>query len=388
MRILTIANHLASRGGLERTQLTNCEGLARRGHSVDVAFVSNGDFSSRWGRFADAMLEMAPTLPRRRVPLSAAGIARAAVSCALRRPDVVYAYRYLDVPFACIVKVLTGAPVVYHSCLPPPSTIPRWLPPFLRRVDATISVSTDTARRWSGLGLQKGRTRVIRTGIDLEEFSPHNGSRQAERSALGLQSSDFLVLYAGRIAPEKGLHVLVEAYRLLRSTVSSARLVVVGRPSLALSDHDSRRYSEELDRLADGLGVIWLPARPDIVELIRAADVAVVPSLWPEPLARSILEPIACGIPVVATDVGGTGEALCDWLAEYLVEPGDRAALSSRLASLADWRTSNPGLSARLRRHAEEHFSLPAELDGLESALLEIVGIRSRFGRVRRALSR
>ena len=68
----------------------------------------------------------------------------------------------------------------------------------------------------------------------------------------------------------------------------------------------------------------------------------MVPSRWAEPLSRSIMEPLACGIPVVSTRVGGSPEVLTGWLSEFLVKSEDAAALADRLSSLHDWRTSTP----------------------------------------------
>ena len=78
-----------------------------------------------------------------------------------------------------------------------------------------------------------------------------------------------------------------------------------------------------------------MAAQPDVVALIQAADVAVAPSLWPEPLSRSVMEPLACGVPVVATRVGGNPEILTGWLSEYLVEPDDADALAERITGAA-----------------------------------------------------
>ena len=107
--------------------------------------------------------------------------------------------------------------------------------------------------------------------------------------------------------------------------------MVVGSPSLGADPADSARYEAELRELADGLAVTWLAAQPDVLALIQAADVAVAPSLWPEPLSRSVMEPLACGVPVVATRVGGNPEILTGWLSAYLVEPDDATALAERI---------------------------------------------------------
>jgi len=80
------------------------------------------------------------------------------------------------------------------------------------------------------------------------------------------------------------------------------------------------------------------------------ADVAVAPSVWREPFSRSVIEPLACGIPVVATRIGGNPEILNGWLDGLLVEPGDHHELADRLLGLADWRSDDPTLGDRCRQ--------------------------------------
>jgi glycosyltransferase involved in cell wall biosynthesis len=381
VRILTVANHLGARGGLERTQLTNCRALAARGHDVDLVYVSAGDFTEEWRRFARTMVQTRGTLPRRRNPVSSAlGMVSALGAGRRARPDAVYVYRYWDIPYAVGVGALVGAPVVFHLCLPPPRVVPRWLSPFLARVDRTLSVSRDTATRWEGTALAPGRMSVVLTGIDLARYVPAGaGARSSTRRELGIADDASLVLYAGRIGREKGVDVLVRAAAELHRTGPAVHLVVVGSPSLGADPADSARYEAEVRELAGDATVSWLAARRDVVPLIQAADVAVVPSLWPEPLSRSVMEPLACGVPVVATRVGGNPEILTGWLAPYLVEPGDSAELALRIASLEAWRRSDPGLGDRCRAEAEARLSLDAEVDAIEAAL----GAASRSGQRR-----
>ena len=373
---MTVANHLGARGGLERTQLTNCRALAARGHRIDLVYVSAGDFAEEWERFAGTMVRVKGTLPRRRHPVSMALAVLAAVRAGRRlRPDALYIYRYWDIPYAVTVGFLVGSPVVFHLCLPPPVVVPRWLAPFLARVDRVLSVSRDTATRWEATALRAQRTSVVLTGIDLARYTPASAEqRHATRSAVGIGADDLVVLYAGRIGREKGVDVLVRAFADVAAKAPSSHLVVVGSPSLGSAPADSARYEAELRELVGGFTVTWLPAQRDVVALIAAADVAVVPSLWPEPLSRSVMEPLACGVPVVATRVGGNPEILTGWLSEFLVEPADVPGLADRVASLVAWREHAPDLGARCRSEAEARLSLEREVDTIEAAFVEVTG--------------
>jgi glycosyltransferase involved in cell wall biosynthesis len=383
VRILTVANHLGARGGLERTQMTNCRGLAARGHRLDLVYVSAGDFAQEWEGFTGTMVQTAGTLPRRRHPVSSAlGVLGALRAGRRLGPDVLYVYRYWDIPYAVALGTLARAPVVFHLCLPPPTAVPRWLRPCLARVRRTLAVSRDTATRWEGTGLDPQRCKVVLTGIDLTRYLPAPlVARSATRRELGIAEDAFLVLYAGRIGREKGVDVLMRAFAELARTRPDAHLVVVGSPSLGADPADSEHYQGELRELAEGLSVSWLAARHDVVALIQSADVAVVPSLWPEPLSRSVMEPLACGVPVVATRVGGNPEILTGWLSEYLVESDDVEGLAQKVASLYHWRQHHTDLGARCRSEAEARLSLDDEIDAIESALGSVSGSGHRASR-------
>jgi glycosyltransferase involved in cell wall biosynthesis len=255
-------------------------------------------------------------------------------------------------------------------------------------VARTLSVSEDTATRWRGTGLRDERITVVLTGVDLAQYSPAPAdARAATRRALGIAEDAFFVLYAGRIGREKGVDILVRAFAELSALRPQCHLVVVGSPSLGADPADSASYEAELRALAAGLPVSWIPAQPDVLGLIQAADVAVAPSLWPEPLSRSVMEPLACGVPVVATRVGGNPEILTGWLSDYLVEPSDVPDLTARMASLHGWRSRHPDLGDRCRREAEARLSLEAEVDVIEAALTAAVDARQGPWRRRRTMS-
>jgi glycosyltransferase involved in cell wall biosynthesis len=212
---------------------------------------------------------------------------------------------------------------------------------------------------------------VVLTSVDLETFVPATTAQRAEtRRSVGLSPRDFVVFFAGRISEDKGVHVLVSAFRELVQMVEHCHLVVLGSPSASADPASAQSYTERLHRMADGLSVTWLPRRSDVVPLLQASDVAVVPSVWPEPLSRSILEPLSCGVPVVASRVGGSPEVLTGWQAEFLVAPGDPHDLARRLASLRDWRARDAALGKRCRQFAEEHLSPEREFGLIEETML------------------
>ncbi len=153
------------------------------------------------------------------------------------------------------------------------------------------------------------------------------------RHELGLDNKDFVILYTGRVVPGKGVDVLLDALALLED-VSTATLVITAGGS----DEGIGSYRKGLLEQSKNLNVVWTPRRKDVVPLLQMADVAVVPSELYEAFPRAVCEPLACGVPVVASDRGGIPEIMQGWLAEYLVPSGDARALAEAIRSFVGWR--------------------------------------------------
>ena len=378
MRILTVANQLGAWGGMERNQLAVCRALSERGHGIDLVYVTAGDFLDEWQALADSMTAVDSTLPRTRAPVTTSyQVLGAAQGIRDLQPDVVYVYRYLDLPFAGAVSRLTRAPVVLRLCLPPPDRLPFVIRRSLSNVAMTLAVSFDTASRWRRSPLAADGVVVVHTGIDMEAYSPSSApERRAARVALGIDPDAFVALYAGRLSPDKGLDVLMEAARLLHARLPHFQLVVVGGPPFGTDPREADRYRGELQARAGPVDARWLGRRRDIVPLIGAADVAVVPSVWDEPFSRSIVEPLACGVPVVAADVGGSREILVGWLERFLVPRRDAGALAEAIAGLQGWRTAEPDLGDHCRSAVVDRLALGREVDTVEAALASVARYR------------
>ncbi|MFD3610630.1 glycosyltransferase family 4 protein [Streptomyces atroolivaceus] len=206
--------------------------------------------------------------------------------------------------------------------------------------DRILCVSESELRAGQRAGV-KARWSVIHNGIDLGRFRPaHEGSAASVRASLPLPEEIPvgvpLVVCVGRLSRQKGQDVLLRAWR--RAAVGGARLVLVG----------DGPYGEELRRSAPP-GVLFTGASPDVRPWIQAADLLVLPSRW-EGMALAPLEAMACGTPVLLTDVDGARESLPPGhLPHCLVPPEDPAALAAALTTLL----SDPALRVELGRTAQ-----------------------------------
>jgi glycosyltransferase involved in cell wall biosynthesis len=229
-----------------------------------------------------------------------------------------------------------------------------------------IAISQFVADRYRAAGVREDLIDVVPDGIDCDRYSPApEATRDRTRRELGIGDDSTLILFAGRLVPEKGIEVLLDGFQRLRRRDPTVRLVIAGCPPAPRAA--ARDYAR---RLRERRGPwTWAPAAGDVVPYYAASDVVVVPSKWQEPLGRVPLEAMACGRPAVATRVGGLPEALGGDLGERLmVDPDDPEALADALARIARWRSEAPDLGARCRDHVSRNFSLERHVRGVESA--------------------
>jgi D-inositol-3-phosphate glycosyltransferase len=223
-------------------------------------------------------------------------------------------------------------------------------------------------------GADPTRLCVNPPGVDLTTFSP--GDREAARKEAGFGPGP-LVVVAGRVQPLKGIDVALEAVARLRRSVPDVHLAVVGGAS-------GEAGSEELGRLRDRAAnpdlagaVSFRPAVPhtDVVPILRSADVVHVPSRS-ESFGLVAVEAQACGIPVVATAVGGLRHVVADGVSGVLVEgwdPADHAAALERVLVDDTWAAT---LAAGTVPQASR-FGWESTTDRLLELYAGIVGARA-----------
>ena len=213
---------------------------------------------------------------------------------------------------------------------------------------------------------------AIPTGVDLERFHPRPESeRRSIRASLGVRPTEDMVLFVGRLQRIKGVHVLLEAARRMPA---NPKVVVCGGSS-------EPGYEDELLRL--GGNTVFLGRRHDVPELMAAADLLVLPSDCPETQGLVVHESMACGTPVVASDVGGLPASMAGF-PDHLVKPADVTALSAAIDRFLHWRRDDPGLGERSREWVSAHLSTATTGDAVDAVLNRAVEARHRVATPRR----
>ncbi len=260
---------------------------------------------------------------------------------------------YPDGAAAILLGKWLGKPVVVSARGTDMHTFPqyrvprRWIKWVLREAAALVSVSAALGDSLRALGAPAEKVSVLRNGVDLNLFAP--GDRAALRAELGLRGP--LLLSVGHLVPDKGHHLVIEAL----ADLPQMNLAIVGEGPMR----------GELQSRAESLGVgeriVWVGnvEQQKLVKFYGAADITVLASRA-EGMPNVLLESIACGTPVISSDVGGAGEVVTSEDAGILLRERSAGAIAEAVRALMQ----SPRDASRVRKHGEQ-FSWSATTAGL-----------------------
>ncbi|MGI4789443.1 MAG: glycosyltransferase family 4 protein, partial [Janthinobacterium lividum] len=223
-----------------------------------------------------------------------------------------------------------------------------------------VTVSNSVRETLIKAGVAPSKIQVIHHGTDVEAFARTTCDRKNIRAELGIPDDCVAVGIVGRIAPEKGHAVLLEALRKLHERYP-VRLVIVGNGP----DEELIRESAEKMGLADQ--VLFTGFRDDVNNIINALDVVTVPSTWNEPCSAVVQQGMALSKPIIGTRAGGTPEMILDDQTGFLVPPSDSDALAEALGRLAGDAFLRKRLGVAGKERVEELFSLRVMTDKIEA---------------------
>lgn len=206
-----------------------------------------------------------------------------------------------------------------------------WLTNWM--VDLNVCVSQSVADfSWQTGWLRPAKLRVIPNGVDYELFA---NAEAADLTSLGIRRDTRVIASVGRLDAQKGHRFLIEAFPSVLQEHPEARLLIVGEGPL---DAELRRVTQDLG-VGDTVHLVgW---RADVPAILRASNCFVLPSLW-EGMANVVLEAMAAGVPVVATDVEGVRELINPERTGLIVKPSSSAELSQAICRvLRDSKTAS-----------------------------------------------
>lgn len=312
---------------------------------------------------------------RKRFKFDATVIPRLAMLCRRLGVDVVYGFLFDAEVAARVAGRLARVPVVIGSERNTDYTLKKrqlmvfaWTKGCVDRIVANSSAGAAFHRRV--LGHDAGLYRVVHNGVDVTRFRPGDGA--AVRREIGVGAGESVVGMFGSLKAQKNQPLLLAAAKIVLERVPTARFVFVG-DELFGGMHGSDAYARGVHALVDALGLrarcLFLGNRDDVERVYPACDVTVLPSLF-EGTPNVLLESMACGVPVVATDVSDNRYLVPEGEVGHVVPCGDEAALADRICGLLldDARRAAMGRAAR--SWMEREFS-PARLAEKTAAVFD-----------------
>jgi glycosyltransferase involved in cell wall biosynthesis len=266
-------------------------------------------------------------------------------------------------PHAAVAAQLEGRAVVWqlYDTRTPMALRRAFMPLVTRLSHAVMSTGRAVAAEHPGAERLGDRLVPYVPPVDTRRFRPDRAARSAARARLGAADGDLVVATVGNRNPSKGHEYLLRAAARVRTERPDLRVWLLGAESAAHAAYE-RRLRDEAAASGDGAVAILDPG-DQVAALLPGADVFALTSVpRSEGIPTVVLEAMACGLPVVASDVGSVSEVVEHGVNGLVVPPEDEAAVAGALARL----TGDPELRARLAaeglRSVRERFSLDAAL--------------------------
>lgn len=217
-----------------------------------------------------------------------------------------------------------------------------------------------------GLGVNSAQLHFIPNGVDVQAFVPRPCRNGELRRRLGVCADTPLVGQVGRLSPEKGPEVFVRAALAVKQAWPAARFVLIG-------DGPMRTELQGIvERYGMGDAVYLAGEAADMHQCWNELDIAVLAS-HSEAMPLALMEAMACGLPVVATRVGGVPDIVQQGTTGWVVSPGDFDALAARLLVLLGAAELRAQMGARARERIVERFALDDSVAATASLMTRLV---------------
>jgi phosphatidylinositol alpha-mannosyltransferase len=350
-------------GGVQVHIAQLAERLRAHGHEVLVLAPGWGPAAEPWVRIVGRPVRVRYHGTVAPICFSVASSRRIRTLLRGFRPDVLHAHEPLSPSTSMLAVRSSAVPVVatFHSYLGRSRLMEAAAPALRsvwRRLDARIAVSAAAATFLAQA--IPGRVEVIPNGVDVELF------RRPTAPAPDLPPGR-TVLWVNRLDPQKGFRVMVRAFALLAQGRDDVALVVVGDGA------DAGAVATLPEAIRGRVAMLGRVPHGELPPYHAAADVYVSPAVGQESFGIVLVEAMAAGVPVVATDIPGYREVVRDGVDGLLVPPGDAGALAAAVGRVLD----DAGLAERLAEAGAERadaFSWDVVMPRIEEIYRRVTG--------------
>jgi len=236
----------------------------------------------------------------------------------------------------------------------------------LKHADKILVVSNATKRYVSSLGADPEKITVLYNGVDMERFKPLAGAKDAVRKKLGIPKNAVVVITVRRLVYKNGVDTLIDSAHIAIKKNPRLVFLVVGEGP------DFAQVKTRIEQLGIGnnLRLAGFVSDDDLPLYYNAADFFVLPSKSGEGLPLVALEAMACGLPVIATDVGGISEIMADDYGK-VVPPDNPAALAEAVLEFSNRELS--GVKNSLRTLIKQKYSWDSNVEHLIGIYRELI---------------
>lgn len=209
------------------------------------------------------------------------------------------------------------------------------------------------------LGHAPSTYRVVHNGVNIDKFRPQDG--RAVRRALGIKDTECIIGMFASFKQQKNHALFFAAVTRVLQRFPETRLLLVG-DELYAGMHGSDEYKRQTQTLIDRLGLrhrcLFMGNQTDVASLYPVCDVTVLPSFF-EGTPNTVLESLACGVPVVATDVSDNAYLIPEGRVGFTIPLGDEAALAERISRLLGDNKLRHAMGREARTWVIQEFSTP-----------------------------
>jgi len=216
---------------------------------------------------------------------------------------------------------------------------------------------------WMKSFIRTSKAVVVHNTVDIADFQ----HLDPDRIRLEFNIKNKIIVFIGSLEERKGIKYLLKAFPLIKASVPDVKLLIVGKTLPG-----QKAYLNMLKGIAMDRNIVFAGTRPDVYDIIAACDMLAVPSLS-EAFGRTVIEAMACGKPVIASNVGGIPEIIDDGKTGILVPPKDEKALASAVIRLFTDKALADSMGTAGRIRAEQHFSINSQVKEIEGVIDELL---------------
>ncbi len=385
MKNVLITNMYAGIGGGEIAILEHASFLKARGFKVHVVLLEHGDFEKRLNNIGVDIVEVFPFSWGRgkvRALMDIFSVTRKLLKFIQRyKIELVISYTLNDMIFSGFASNLARVPQIYRSQADvigvDKDVNATWMGklffPVLKFISPYVVATTKgEVKRMRQLGYDEKKLSTVYLGVDVQRFLLSREKTTFLKKALGVADGQLIVSIFGRLTEWKGQLEYIRALAELVKLGHSVKGWIVGGDSFGGGSAYSGILLQEIHDLELTGTVQLLGMRDDVAELMNASDI-VVHASYKEPFGLVIVEAMMCGKPVVASNVSGPQESVCDGVTGVLVEPRDVGSLVKHLSEMLndDCLRDSMGKAALLR--SKELFDKNKNLGELTDRCVKLV---------------